>query len=65
MQTARFFIGENNGSYSPDAKIGEAWVSGTVRSNDWLTTEYNNQIAPDKANYPTTGFYTVGSQMSR
>lgn len=44
--------------------MDEIRVSNIVRSVGWVSTDYNNQSAPDKANYSTAGFYTVGSEQS-
>lgn len=38
-----------------DGTVDEVRLSSTVRSADWVSTEYNNQSDPDS-------FYTVGSQ---
>ncbi len=53
----------SNGVYT--GLLDEVRISNTVRSADWIKTEYNNQNAPDKATYGASGFYTIGSQMSR
>ncbi|MBL7085435.1 MAG: DUF2341 domain-containing protein [Candidatus Omnitrophica bacterium] len=44
--------------------IDEARVSDTVRSADWISTCYNNQKYPDKADYSADGFYTVGTEVT-
>lgn len=41
--------------------LDEVRLSDSVRSADWITTEYNNQLLPDKAG-GATGFYTLGSE---
>ena len=51
-------IGNNPGYVVPNqaswrGKIDEVRISSTVRSTDWLKTEYNNQSSPDT-------FYSVG-----
>jgi hypothetical protein len=45
--------------------LEEAEIVNTALSPDWISTEYNNQSAPDKATYGASGFYTVGAQTSR
>jgi len=48
--------GKNDtGSYSWDGKLDETRISSVARSEDWLTTEYNNQNSP-------ASFYTTGSE---
>lgn len=60
-----------NGNYSistadsgASATVGvldEVQISSIVRSDDWITTEYNNQAIPDKTG-DSTGFYTLGTE---
>jgi Concanavalin A-like lectin/glucanases superfamily/Domain of unknown function (DUF2341) len=40
--------------------IDEVRISNSVRSADWVKTEYNNQLTPGNIGSP--GFYTVGSE---
>jgi hypothetical protein len=66
-----FFIGNNPDSTIQQwiGEIDEVRVSGTNRSAEWILTEYNNQVWPNKAvtpvpepTSPTSGFITVGSE---
>lgn len=52
-------LGYNNsgGGTSLNGKLDEFRLSNTVRSSDWVTTEYNNQSSPST-------FYTIGSAVS-
>ena len=47
-----------------NGSIDEVNLSNVARSAGWISTEYNNQSAPDKANYGSGGFYTVGTEQS-
>ncbi len=50
-------IGNNPTGFKPiDAIIDEVRISSTVRSNDWLLTEYNNQNDPSI-------FYSIGVEL--
>ena len=60
-------IGDNpdntdTSTYSLDGKLDEVRVSSVARSQEWLTTEYNNQQYPDKAVHGANGFFTLGSE---
>ena len=44
-----------------DGIIDEVRISDTVRSADWIETEYNNQRYPDKAVYGSDGFFSLSS----
>jgi YD repeat-containing protein len=44
----------NGGGYSFEGNLDEVRISNTIRSADWIATEYNNQ------NSPST-FYSIGS----
>ena len=61
-----FTIGDRNGStsYPLFGAMDEVRISKISLSAGWISTEYNNQSAPDKANYSSAGFYTVGSEQS-
>ncbi|MFX1488459.1 MAG: DUF2341 domain-containing protein, partial [Promethearchaeota archaeon] len=52
-----FYIGFNRGWTGEvfDGYIDEVRISNTVRSSDWITTEYENQINPNS-------FYKVGKE---
>ncbi len=65
QSTGGFQLGTANSTYVPHGYLDEVRLSNIVRSDDWIKTEYNNQNAPDKATYGASGFYTIGSQMSR
>jgi type II secretory pathway pseudopilin PulG len=41
--------------------IDETRWSNTMRSDDWIMTDYMNQSAPDKKDFGSSGFYTVGT----
>ena len=43
-------------------QLDEARLSNISRSAGWISTEYNTESAPDKANYGSSGFYTVGAE---
>ena len=59
-----FEIGTGNADAAVwKGKLDELRFSTGVESADWISTEYNNQSAPDKANY-SGGFYTVGTEQS-
>jgi len=42
--------------------LDEIRLSNIVRTTDWITAEYNNQLKPDKADFGATGFYTINGQ---
>lgn len=44
--------------------IDESRVSGVARSADYIATEYNAELIPDKAASSTGGFYTLGTKTS-
>ncbi|KPJ58221.1 MAG: hypothetical protein AMJ46_14500, partial [Latescibacteria bacterium DG_63] len=44
--------------------IDEVRISNVARSACWIETEFNNQKYPNKAQYPTNGFISVGTQES-
>lgn len=46
---------------SLDGGLGEVHLASINRSAGWVTTEYNNQLLPDKAG-GATGFYTLGAE---
>ena len=52
-----FVVGYLGGSEWMDGRLDEIRISNIPRSNDWITTEYNNQ-------YSTSTFYTLGSEAS-
>jgi hypothetical protein len=54
------YIGHSDNSLVGD--MDEVRVSSTVRSDDWIKTEYNNQNDPGDVGDP--GFYTVGGQVT-
>jgi len=55
--TSTPYIGYTDGFHG---MIDECEMSNVARSAGWISTEYNNQSAPDKANYGTGGFYIIG-----
>jgi hypothetical protein len=55
-------IGYNGTTYFFPGYVDEARLSNSARSPSWILTEYNNEKAPDAAQFTTTGFYTVGAQ---
>ena len=69
-----FNIGAANDGASDqfNGYIDEVRLSSAPRDADWIKTEYNNQVWPDKAVTPTpdpspnpaSGFYTVGGEES-
>ena len=47
--------------YHFNGVIDEVRISNTVRSADWIQTEYNNQRYPDKAVHGTDGFFSLSN----
>jgi hypothetical protein len=47
-----------------DGFIDEVRVSSTARSSCWLGAEYSNQKWPNKNDFPTNGFLSLGSEES-
>ncbi len=64
--TSDLIIGtSDNPNTVTNAKIQEVHIVNGAESADWIKTEYNNQSAPDKATSGASGFYTVGTAVSR
>ena len=55
--------GQLSGIYYLDGSMDEVRISNIPRSADWIKTEYNNQSAPDKTDYGSTGFYSFGGEV--
>ncbi len=53
-----YFMSRGGASLFGAGRLDELRIADTLRSANWITTEYNNQSA-------TSTFYTVGSQESR
>jgi MSHA biogenesis protein MshQ len=62
---SRAFIGDNPGNTEQvDGYLDEVRLFDDDRSGDWVLTTYNNQKWPNKTDFPTNGFLTVGVEES-
>jgi len=59
------YVGGENASYPVTNLLDECRISlGIARSADYVKACYNNQNAPDKATFGSSGFYTIGSAVT-